>query len=109
MSEEISLNLLADVFHLNPQYIGQLFKNEIGVNFLSYLTNIRMERAKKLLDRPSGQRGGAEIRLRGLPRVYKDLQKGWGRDAEPVPAGFLASLSDTFACKTCLSYRCIFR
>lgn len=49
MSEEISLNLLADVFHLKPQYIGQLFKNEIGVNFLSYLTNIRMERAKKLL------------------------------------------------------------
>ena len=27
----------------------QLFKSEIGVNFLSYLTNIRMERAKKLL------------------------------------------------------------
>ena len=49
LSEEISLNLLADVFHLNPQYIGQLFKNEIGVNFLSYLTNIRMERAEKLL------------------------------------------------------------
>ena len=49
MSEEISLNLLADVFHLNPQYIGQLFKNEIGVNFLSYLTNIRIENAKKLL------------------------------------------------------------
>ena len=49
LSEEISLNLLADVFHLNPQYIGQLFKNEIGVYFLSYLTNIRMERAKKLL------------------------------------------------------------
>lgn len=78
MSEEISLNLLADVFHLNPQYIGQLFKNEIGVNFLSYLTNIRMERAKKLLvstDLPVSE-GGAEIRLRGLPRVYKDLQKG---------------------------------
>lgn len=28
------------------------------------------------LHRPSGQRGGAEIRLRGLPRVYKGLQKG---------------------------------
>ncbi len=38
-----------DEFHLNPQYISQLFKNEIGVNFLTYLTNIRMEKAKKLL------------------------------------------------------------
>ena len=43
------ITVLAEEFHLNPQYISQLFKNEIGVNFLSYLTNIRMERAKKLL------------------------------------------------------------
>lgn len=40
---------LAEQFHLNPQYISQLFKSEIGVNFLAYLTNIRMEKAKKLL------------------------------------------------------------
>ncbi len=49
LSEEISLSLLADEFHLNPQYISQLFKNEIGVGFLAYLTNIRIEKAKKLL------------------------------------------------------------
>ena len=40
---------LAEVFHLSPQYISQLFKNEIGVGFLAYLTSIRMEKAKKLL------------------------------------------------------------
>ena len=49
MTEEISLNVLAEQFHLSAQYISQLFKNEIGVNFLVYLTNIRMEQAKKLL------------------------------------------------------------
>jgi len=49
MTEEISLNILAEQFHLSAQYISQLFKNEIGVNFLVYLTNIRMEQAKKLL------------------------------------------------------------
>lgn len=49
LSEEISLNVLAEEFHLSAQYISQLFKNEIGVNFLAYLTNIRMEYAKKLL------------------------------------------------------------
>ncbi|MCI7796534.1 MAG: response regulator [Lachnospiraceae bacterium] len=49
LTEEISLSVLAEEFHLNPQYISQLFKSEIGVNFLAYLTNIRMERAKKLL------------------------------------------------------------
>ncbi len=49
LTEEISLSVLAEEFHLNPQYISQLFKSEIGVNFLAYLTNLRMERAKKLL------------------------------------------------------------
>lgn len=49
ISEEISLSVLADEFHLNSQYISQLFKNEIGVGFLAYLTNIRIEKGKKTL------------------------------------------------------------
>ena len=49
LSEDVSLHILSEEFHLNSQYISQLFKNEIGVNFLTYLTNIRMEHAKKLL------------------------------------------------------------
>ena len=49
LSEDVSLGVLSDEFHLSSQYISQLFKNEIGVNFLTYFTNIRMERAKKLL------------------------------------------------------------
>ena len=49
LTEDVSLSVLAETFHLNPQYISQLFKSEIGVNFLAYLTNIRMERAKTLL------------------------------------------------------------
>ena len=49
LAEELSLSALAERFPLNPQYISQLFKNEIGVGFLAYLTNIRMEKAKKLL------------------------------------------------------------
>ena len=49
LSEEISLSVLAEEFHFSSQYVSQLFKNEIGVNFLTYLTNIRMEKAKKLL------------------------------------------------------------
>ena len=49
LEEDISLNILAEEFHLSAQYIGQLFKKEIGVNFLAYLTSIRMEKAKRLL------------------------------------------------------------
>ncbi len=49
LAEDISLRHLAGEFHLSPQYISQLFKNEIGVNFLAYLTTVRMEKAKTLL------------------------------------------------------------
>ena len=49
LAEEISLSVLSEEFHMNPQYISQLFKNEIGVGFLAYLTSIRIEKAKKLL------------------------------------------------------------
>lgn len=49
LSEDVSLAVLSEEFHLNAQYISQLFKSEIGVGFLTYLTGIRMERAKKLL------------------------------------------------------------
>ena len=49
LAEEVSLTVLAEIFHLNGQYISQLFKSEIGVNFLTYLTNIRIEKAKQFL------------------------------------------------------------
>lgn len=49
LAEDVSLSVLAEEFHMSAQYISQLFKSEIGVNFLAYLTNIRMERAKHLL------------------------------------------------------------
>ena len=70
LAEEVTLSILAEEFHLSAQYISQLFKSEIGVNFLSYLTNIRMNRAKKLLastDLPisevSQQSGYADYRV----------------------------------------------
>lgn len=48
-AEDITLASLAERFSLNAQYISQLFRNEIGVGFHAYLTNVRVEKAKKLL------------------------------------------------------------
>ena len=79
LAEEISLSVLAEEFHLSAQYISQLFKSEIGVGFLAYLTNIRMERAKKLLlttalsiAEVSGQSGYADYRV--LTKVFKKAE-----------------------------------
>lgn len=49
LAEDVTLTTLAEEFHLSSQYVSQLFKSEIGVGFLNYLTNVRMEKAKKLL------------------------------------------------------------
>ncbi|MDC7290540.1 response regulator [Blautia schinkii] len=48
--EELSLEILGEEFGMNGVYLGQVFKKETGVTFLKYLTNIRIEEAKRLLD-----------------------------------------------------------
>jgi len=47
--EKIVLEDIATMVELNPVYFSVLFKKETGMNFSSYLTNLRMEKAKNLL------------------------------------------------------------
>ena len=86
MTEEVSLNILAEEFHLSAQYISQLFKNEIGVNFLAYLTNIRMEQAKKLL--LSSQFSIAEISERSGYGDYRVFTKAFKKAEGVTPSQY---------------------
>lgn len=45
----ISLQLLADVFYLNPAYICRAFKQEFGETWVNFLTKLRMEKAIALM------------------------------------------------------------
>lgn len=45
----LSLNVLADKFHYNSRYISQIIKKETGVNFVDYLNQVRIQRAKQFL------------------------------------------------------------
>lgn len=47
--KNISLKNIADNVHLTHNYFSNLFKREIGETVMSYLMDIRMEEAKKLL------------------------------------------------------------
>lgn len=49
-NKKILLNELADRLYLNPSYFSQLFKKKTGMTYQSYLTEYRIERAKKLLE-----------------------------------------------------------
>ncbi|AFC29402.1 YesN9 [Paenibacillus mucilaginosus 3016] len=48
-AEPITLSGAAEKVYLNPSYLSTLFKSRLGVSFIEYLTNLRVEEAKKRL------------------------------------------------------------
>lgn len=47
--EELSLNEMAGLTNVSPQYFSRLFKEKMGMNFVDYLTNIRINKAVEWL------------------------------------------------------------
>ena len=48
--KEISLDDVSRIVNISPYYFSKIFKEESGLNFIEYLTNIRIDKAKKLLE-----------------------------------------------------------
>lgn len=46
--EDLSLQTVASIFHLNPSYLSRAFKQETGENWVDYLTRLRMDRAMQI-------------------------------------------------------------
>lgn len=46
---DISLESCADYVRMNPFLLSKVFKETTGSNFIDYLTQIRLEKAKQLL------------------------------------------------------------
>ena len=49
-NEEMSVEMVSQILHVSPSYFSSLFKKEVGVSFITYLTDIRMEKALELLE-----------------------------------------------------------
>lgn len=49
-TQNLSLQNIGDALHMNPNYISQLFKKETNTTYIKYVTNLRIEFAKTLLD-----------------------------------------------------------
>lgn len=50
-TKNISIKDIAEELFLNPNYISQLFKKETGTTYVKYLTGLRIEKAKELLQK----------------------------------------------------------
>lgn len=50
LGQDISLNVIAKRFFLNASYLSQLFKKSTGTNYSVYVNQLRMEKAKRLLE-----------------------------------------------------------
>lgn len=48
-NSDLSLDDISRIVNISPFYFSKIFKEETGVNFIDYLTNIRIEKAKELL------------------------------------------------------------
>lgn len=48
-NKDIGLTELADEVNMNPSYLCILFKEEVGMSYVKYLTNLRINKAKELL------------------------------------------------------------
>lgn len=48
--EKVSLDQIAENMYLSPFYISKIFKSEIGDTPIRYLINIRLDRAKEMLE-----------------------------------------------------------
>lgn len=48
--EQISLEEAASVGNVSPNYLSKLFRSEMGIGFLDYLTQIRLKESEKLLE-----------------------------------------------------------
>lgn len=46
---DLSLQYVADMISLTPHYFSKLFKDETGVNFIDFITEERMKKARELL------------------------------------------------------------
>ena len=64
---DISLDDVSKEVNVSPYYFSKLFKEEVGENFIDYLTGLRIECAKELLRRPI-----LTIREAGMQSGYAD-------------------------------------
>lgn len=53
IQDELTLIRLAELVHFNPSYLSRLFKQVVGMNISDYIGDIRVKKAKQMLENPN--------------------------------------------------------
>lgn len=91
-SEKISLDTIAENMYLSPFYISKIFKSETGDTPIRHLINIRLERAKELLQQDrdmSVQKVAAAVGYDDAYHFSKLFKKHYGISPSQVRKGAL--------------------
>lgn len=66
-ANDLRLQDVSEVVGISPQYFSRVFKEELGVNFVDYVTQLRMEQAKRMI-----KEGNTSIKEICFAIGYKD-------------------------------------
>ncbi|MBQ7956139.1 MAG: helix-turn-helix domain-containing protein [Lachnospiraceae bacterium] len=89
-AEKISLDQIAENMYLSPFYISKIFKSETGDAPIRHLINIRLEKAKELLEKGWGgsiQEVAAEVGYDDAYHFSKLFKKRYGMSPSQVKKG----------------------
>lgn len=84
----IHLKMIAEEIHMNPTYLGQVFKSTVGMSFNDYLMQTRLEKAKSLVLHTDKKiyEIALEVGFRQLDAFYKRFKEYTGKSASELRA-----------------------
>lgn len=94
LTEELSLDSVADQFAISPTYLSSWFKKKTGVNFLSYISMLRMEKALLLLKQDRSIKVyelGQLVGIENAATFIRQFKKYTGMTPEQYRKSFLDS------------------
>lgn len=74
-TKEISLDSCAELTGINPYTLSKLFRQVTGVNYIDYVTNLRIEKAKQLLLETDMKINNIAVQVGYQPRYFNRIFK----------------------------------
>ncbi|WP_334352113.1 AraC family transcriptional regulator [Companilactobacillus sp. HBUAS56257] len=94
ISNNLTVQQVADTFELNPSYLSRLFKRETGTSIKSYIINMKIEFAKYLLVSTSLQI--SEIAEKSYFSDDKQFLHTFKKKTGTTPSKFRKNISNTY-------------